>query len=48
MNGKVSIEVDRHTADMLEMRAAELGVTVPQLIAELAELDGAPKVKPLG
>lgn len=43
MNAKVSIEVDRHTADVLEMRAAELGVTVPQLIAELAALDGAPR-----
>ncbi len=43
MNAKVSIEVDRHTADVLETRAAELGVTVPQLIAELAALDGAPR-----
>ncbi len=41
MNAKVNIEVDRHTADVLETRAAELGVTVPQLIAELAALDGA-------
>lgn len=43
MNAKVRIEVDRHTADVLETRAAELGVTVPQLIAELAALDGAPR-----
>ena len=43
MNAKVSIEVDRHTADVLETRAAELGVTVPQLIAELAALDGVPR-----
>jgi predicted transcriptional regulator len=43
MNAKVSIEVDRHTADVLETRAAELGLTVPQLIAELAALDGAPR-----
>lgn len=43
MNAKVSIEVDRHTADVLAMRAAELGMTVPQLIAELAALDGAPR-----
>jgi predicted transcriptional regulator len=39
----VSIEVDKHTADVLQMRAAELGVTVPQLIAELATLDSAPR-----
>ena len=44
MNAKVSIEVDRHTADVLETRAAELGLTVPQLIAELAALDGAPEI----
>ena len=40
MNANVSIEVDKHTADVLQTRAAELGVTVPQLIAELAALDG--------
>jgi predicted transcriptional regulator len=39
----VSIEVDKRTAEVLESRAAELGVTVPQLIAELAALDGAPR-----
>ncbi len=41
MNGTVSIEVDMHTAEVLETRAAELGMTVSQLIAELAVLDGA-------
>ena len=43
MSTNVSIEVDKHTADMLQMRAAELGVTVPQLIAELATLDSDPR-----
>ncbi|HLF12740.1 MAG TPA: hypothetical protein VJA26_16170 [Gammaproteobacteria bacterium] len=41
MSINVSIEVDKHTADVLQMRAAELGITVPQLIAELATLDSA-------
>lgn len=41
MSATVSLEVDRHTADVLQNRAAELGVTVSQLIAELAALDGA-------
>jgi len=41
MNATVSIEVDTHTAEVLETRAAELGMTVSQLIAELAGLDGA-------
>ena len=41
MSANVSIEVDKHTADVLQTRAAELGVTVPQLIAELAALGGA-------
>ena len=40
MSANVSIEVDKHTADVLQTRAAELGVTVSQLIAELAALDG--------
>jgi predicted transcriptional regulator len=40
---KVSIEVDKRTAEVLERRAAELGMTVPQLIAELAALDGPPR-----
>jgi predicted transcriptional regulator len=39
----VSIEVDKRTAEVLESRAAELGMTVAQLIAELAALDGAPR-----
>ena len=43
MSTNVSIEVDKHTADVLQIRAAELGVTVPQLIAELATLDSAPR-----
>ncbi len=43
MSTNVSIEVDKHTADVLQTRAAELGVTVPQLIAELATLDGDPR-----
>lgn len=43
MSANVSIEVDRHTAEVLQTRAAELGVTVAQLIAELAALDGAPR-----
>ena len=43
MNATVSIEVDKHTADVLQTRAAELGVTVSQLIAELAALDGTPR-----
>lgn len=42
MNANVSIEVDKHTADVLQTRAAELGVSVSQLIVELAAL-GAPK-----
>lgn len=41
MSANVSIEVDKHTADVLLTRAAVLGVTVSQLIAELAALDGA-------
>ena len=39
----VSIDIDKHTADVLQMRAAELGVTVPELIAELAALDSTPR-----
>jgi hypothetical protein len=41
MGATVRIEVDRHTADMLQSRATELGVTVQQLVAELAALDSA-------
>ena len=43
MGANVSIDIDQHTADVLEVRAAELGVTVPQLIAELAALDSTPR-----
>jgi predicted transcriptional regulator len=43
MDANVTIEVDKHTADVLQMRATELGVTVAQLIAELAALDSAPR-----
>ena len=39
MSGTVRIEVDQQTADLLKVLAAELGVTVTQLIAELATLD---------
>lgn len=43
MSPNVSIDVDKHTAGVLQMRAAELGITVPELIAELAALDGTPR-----
>jgi hypothetical protein len=43
MGPNVSIDIDKHTADVLQMRATELGVTVPQLIAELAALDSTPR-----
>jgi hypothetical protein len=43
MSTNISIEVDEHTADVLRMRAAELGVTVGQLVAELAALDSEPR-----
>ena len=33
------IEVDERTADRLRARAAELGLTVPELVAELAAFD---------
>lgn len=42
MSANVKIEIDERTADVLHARAAELGVTVSQLIAELAALDGEP------
>ncbi len=44
MSTNVKIEVDERTADVLQTRAAELGVTVSELIAELATLDGEPMV----
>lgn len=37
----VRVDIDQHTAAVLEARAAELGVSVPELIAELAALDGS-------
>lgn len=44
MGTNVKIEVDERTADVLQARAAELGVTVSELIAELATLDSEPVV----
>ncbi|HUE84971.1 MAG TPA: hypothetical protein VMO26_02735 [Vicinamibacterales bacterium] len=43
MSTTVSIQIDQRTADLLRTRADELGISVPQLIAELAALDGAPR-----
>jgi predicted transcriptional regulator len=43
MSTNVSIEIDQDTANVLQMRAAELGITVPQLVAELATLDAEPR-----
>ena len=42
MSTNVKIEIDERTADVLHARAAELGVTVSELVAELATLDSAP------
>ena len=44
MKAHVKIEVDEHTADVPAARAAELGVTVSELVAELATLDSDPVV----
>lgn len=44
MSTNVKIEVDERTADMLQARAAELGVSVSELVAELAALDSDPVV----
>jgi hypothetical protein len=44
MSTSVKIEVDQRTADVLQARAAELGVTVSELLAELATLDSDPVV----
>jgi hypothetical protein len=44
MSTNVKIEVDERTADVLQARAAELGVTVSELVAELATLDSDPVV----
>jgi predicted transcriptional regulator len=42
MSTNVHIEVDEQTADVLQTRAAELGVTVSELVAELAMLESEP------
>lgn len=42
MSTNVTIEVDERTADALQIRAAELGMTVSELVAELATLDSDP------
>ncbi len=42
MSTNVKIEVDERTADVLQARAAELGVSVSELIAELATFDSEP------
>ena len=42
MSTNVRIEVDEQTADVLRVRAAELGVTVSELVAELATLEAEP------
>ena len=44
MSTNVKIEVDERTADVLQVRAAALGVTVSELVAELATLDSDPIV----
>jgi len=44
MSTNVKIEVDERTADVLQARAAELGVTVSELVAELATIDSDPVV----
>ena len=42
MGTSVKIEVDEQTADVLHTRAAELGATVSELVAELATLKTEP------
>lgn len=42
MSTNVKIEIDEQTADVLHARAAELGVTVSELVAELATLESEP------
>lgn len=44
LSTNVKIEVDEQTADVLDTRAAELGMTVSKLVAELATLDSVPIV----
>jgi hypothetical protein len=36
MNSKISIEIDEQTADLLEARASARGISVSQLVGELA------------
>jgi predicted transcriptional regulator len=43
-----SIEVDDDTATALTQRAAERGVSVPELVAELVTLEAAPAVAEAG
>lgn len=42
MRANVQIEVDERTAGVLQTRAAELGVSVSELVAELAMLESDP------
>jgi predicted transcriptional regulator len=42
MNTSVKIEVDEQTAEVLQARAAELGVTLSELVTELATLETEP------
>ncbi len=44
MSTHVKIEIDEQTADVLQTRASELGVTVSELVAELATLESEPIV----
>jgi predicted transcriptional regulator len=44
MGTNVKIEVDERTADALKARAAELGMSLSELLAELAALDSEPVV----
>lgn len=44
MSPSVKIEIDERTADVLHARAAELGLTISELVAELAALDSDPVV----
>jgi len=44
MSTNTKIEVDEPTAELLRARAAELGVTVSELVAELVTLDRDPVV----
>jgi hypothetical protein len=44
MSTNVKIEVDERTAGVLQTRAAELGLTVSELVTELATLDSDPVI----